>query len=393
MKNRKIILGVTGGIAAYKSVEVLRLLVKEGADVQVVMTQAAQEFVTPLTFAALSSKSVLCGMFDHEGRIPHIELAQSADLIMVAPATADFIARSAGGRASDLLGCIILASRAPVLYAPAMNDQMWTNPLTQWNVETLGSTGVFYMVQPSTGDLACGSHGPGRMADPDLIIKHAAKLLKKDLGGKRIMVTAGPTNEALDPVRFIGNRSSGKMGYAIAEAAYGRGASVTLVSGPVGLSAPDGVDIINVTSALDMRKAVLAEGLKHDAVIMAAAVADYRPEKVNKSKMKKSGEKISIELVKNPDILIDLKKKRGRKKKPVFVGFAVETQNLIKSGFQKLKNKGCAFVVANHASVAFGGERNEALIIGSDGKSTKTGNISKRDLANLILDRLRRVLS
>jgi len=391
MKGKKIILGVTGGIAAYKAVELLRLLVKQGAEVRVVMTEAAARLVGPATFAALSGRSVLREMFPEDGSIPHIQEAQAADLLVIAPATADFVARAAAGRASDLLSAVVLAAGKPVLLAPAMNEKMWLNPLTQRNLATLKTVAGMHVVEPGSGELACGE-GIGRMAEPPVILKAALSLFKADLRGLSILVTAGPTNEAIDPVRFIGNRSSGKMGYAVARAAARRGARVTLVSGPVSLEPPSGVKLIRVSSALEMMDAVLNEFKTQDAIIMAAAVADYRPVKAERSKIKKSGDRITFELVKNPDILAELAGRKGKSARPALVGFAVETEELEPRAKDKLRRKGCAFLVANPAHIAFGGDDNEAVIAHADGRIEKTGRIRKVDLAEMILDRLASIM-
>lgn len=395
MQGRKIILGVTGGISAYKSVELLRLLVKQGASVQVIMTEAAGRFVGPVTFAALSGNPVLIDMFNEDGKIHHIEKAQACDLIVVAPATADFMARAAAGRAEDLLSAVVLATDQPVLLAPAMNAKMWQNPFTQRNLGVLKDSGRFHAVDPGTGDLACGAEGEGRMAEPAQILMAAQNLLQGDFSGLNVLVTAGPTLEPLDPVRFLGNRSSGRMGYALARAASLRGACVTLVSGPVSLDPPGGqVALVRVTTALDMHRAVLSRLKGQDVVIMAAAVADYRPRVVSKGKIKKGEERLSLDLVKNPDILADIARHRKQgARRPVLVGFAVETEHLEARARDKLRRKGCDMVVGNLAPVAFGGDQNDVVMVEGASPAARTGPLSKTAIADAILDKVRGLLS
>jgi len=396
MEGRKILLGVTGGIAAYKSAELCRMLVKRGADVRVVMSEAATRFITPLTMETLSGKPVPVQMFGRTaGPLEHIEIPDGAQLMIAAPATADYLARCATGRASDLISAVTLAFTGPVLFAPAMNTNMWNNPATRRNVATLVGEHGWRMVAPGSGELACGWTGPGRMAEPAEIVDAAARMLARDLSGRRILVTAGPTVEDLDPVRFLSNRSTGRMGYAVARAATARGADVVLVTGPTAIAVPSGVAAIQVRGALEMERAVAREAGACDAVIMAAAVADFRPAQTSASKMKKSDdgdEERSIRLVRNPDILAGLGARFAGAARPVLVGFAVETENLAQAARAKLARKGAAIIVANLAKDGFGGDSNRALIVDDAGAERDTGVVSKERLADLILDELNRRL-
>src|SRR5215468_1953599 len=310
LQGKIVVLGICGGIAAYKAAELVRLLVKAGADVHVVMTRAAREFIGELTFQTLSGHPVATELFSltQESEIGHIRLADKAHLLLVAPATADVIARMAAGMGDDLLTTVALATKAPVLLAPAMNVNMWEHPITRANVERLVGFGV-QVVGPGSGFLACRWTGPGRLAEPADIVEAAARLLTpKDLAGKRVLVTAGPTHEAIDAVRFIANRSSGKMGYAIARAAAARGATVTLVSGPTAIPAPLGVDVVGIASALDLAEATRAHAGESDVVVMAAAVGDFRMQQIEPKKIKKEslGETPHLELRRNPDVLAEL---------------------------------------------------------------------------------------
>lgn len=396
MQGRKILLGVTGGIAAYKSAEICRLLVKQGADVRVIMSEAATEFITPLTLETLSGKPVPFKMFGRtEGPLEHIDIPDQAEVMVVAPATADYLARCATGRASDLISAVTLAFTGPVLFAPAMNTNMWNNPATRRNIATLTEQHGWTMVQPGVGDLACGWTGPGRMADPADIVNALNGLLKSDLAGRTLVVTAGPTVEDIDPVRFLSNRSTGKMGYSIARAAARRGATVTLVSGPTSLPVPPGVRFVSVRSAVEMRDAVEEASLHCDGIIMAAAVADYRPASVAEHKIKKSAkdsEERSIELVRNPDILADLGERFAGRGRPILVGFAVETENLVESARSKLERKGASIIVANLASDSFGRDDNSAVLVEAD-RAEQTGTITKDELSETILDRLSSLLT
>lgn len=395
MEGRKILLGVTGGIAAYKSAELCRLLVKRGADLRVVMSEAATEFITPLTLETLSGKPVPHRMFGRAvGPLEHIEVPDEAEVMVIAPATADYIARCAAGRACDLISSVTLAFTGPVLFAPAMNTNMWNNPATRRNVRTLIDEHGWSMIDPGEGDLACGWTGPGRMADPPLIVDAIAGALRRDLEGRRLLVTAGPTVEDIDPVRFLSNRSTGKMGYAIARAAARRGAGVTLISGPTPLAPPAGVEFLQVRSALEMQASVDDRAQESDAVVMAAAVADYRPAKVARGKIKKSTdekEARAIELVRNPDILAALGDRFARSDRPILVGFAVETEALLESARGKLRRKGASMIVANLARDSFGKDDNRAYLIKTDGE-VDTGVLPKDSLAEKILDAIAEML-
>jgi phosphopantothenoylcysteine decarboxylase/phosphopantothenate--cysteine ligase len=389
MKDATILLGITGGIAAYKSADLCRRFTKAGARVQVVMSAAACEFITPLTMQTLSGRPVHVHMFDRNRlEIGHLELAKGADLFVIAPATADFVARSAVGRAEDLISAVALAYKGPVLAAPAMNTNMWENPATKRNLKILEKEHGWRFVQPNIGELACGWAGPGRMAEPEEIFEAALVMLIKDLAGLKLLVTAGPTVEDIDPVRFISNRSSGRMGYAVAEAASRRGAHVTLVSGPTALPAPAVADLVSVKSALEMEAAVADRAGKCDAIVMTAAVADFRPAKASKNKLKKKAaqNEYSIDLVRNPDILAGLGQRFKGAGRPILIGFALETENLQKHAKAKLKAKGIQIIVANLAEHAFGGDDNEAIIVDDKGSVKKTGRLSKRQLSELLLD-------
>lgn len=390
LKNRCIVLGVTGGIAAYKAVELLRLLTKAGAEVHVIMTAAAREFVTPLTFQTLSGNPVHTELFNliAEREIGHISLADRADLFVIAPATANIIGKMAGGIADDMLTTTVMATRAPVVIAPAMNVNMYTNPLYRENEERLRRFGCS-IVPPVEGTLACGWEGNGKLAPPEVIFDAAvAALCRKDLQGMTVMVTAGPTREELDPVRYISNHSSGRMGYALARAARHRGARVMLVSGPVSLSPPPGVETVNVVSAADMHRAVMERAGQCSVIIKAAAVADYRPQVRMTEKIKKGGDERSIPLVKNPDILAELGKRDDR---PYLVGFAAETENLSHYALGKLQQKNADMIVANDVSRADAGFNvgtNRAHLFFRDGRELECPLMSKDELAHRILDQV-----
>ena len=389
--NKKIILGVSGGIAAYKAIELLRLLTKAGADVHVIMTRAAREFIAPLTFQTLSSNPVHTELFNlvAEREIGHISLADRADLFIIAPATANIIGKIAAGIADDMLTTTIMATKAPVLFAPAMNVNMYTNPIYQENEEKLRRFG-YQFEAPVSGSLACGWEGEGKLAAPEAIFEAAlVALTEKDLAGRTIMITAGPTREEIDPVRYISNHSSGKMGYALARAARRRGAKVLLISGPTALGVPYGVTVIAVTNAREMQSEVMAHVAECDIVIKAAAVADYRPLARNSRKIKKSDDSVTIELVKNPDILAGLGAMDGRvKSRPFLVGFAAETDALAENAAKKLKEKNLDMVVANDVSqpdAGFNVDTNRAVLFFKDGSSSQSGLISKDQLAGVIL--------
>ncbi len=369
LANRQVLLGITGGIAAYKSAELVRRLRDAGATVRVVMTPAACEFITPLTLQALSGQPVHLDLLDPaaEAAMGHIELARWADLILVAPASADFMARVAAGIADDLLSTLCLAAKAPLLLAPAMNQAMWSNAATQQNRHTLGARGVRF-AGPAEGAQACGDTGPGRMLEvPDLVAAACSVFASGPLAGVRVMLTAGPTREAIDPVRYISNSSSGKMGFALAAAAADAGAEVTLIAGPVHLPAPAGVSRIDVLTAAEMHAAVMARIDACDVFIGCAAVADYRPAEVAQQKIKKTGESLEIRLVRNPDIIADVAAHRPR---PFTVGFAAETNDLLLHARQKLERKGLDLVIANDVSrsdIGFESDRNEVCIVSATG--------------------------
>jgi len=392
LRNKKIILGVCGGIAVYKAIELLRLLTKAGADVHVIMTRAAQEFVAPLTFQTLSSNPVHTELFNliAEREIGHISLADRADLFIIAPATANVIGKIAAGIADDMLTTTVMATKAPVLFAPAMNVNMYTNPIYQENEQKLRRLGYLFEA-PVSGSLACGWKGEGKLASPETLFEGAvAALTKKDLAGRTILITAGPTREEIDPVRYISNHSSGKMGYALARAARRRGAQVLLVSGPTAQAKPDGVTVVAVTSAVEMQREVMAHVAECDVVIKAAAVADYRPLVRNSSKIKKKDDVVTIELVKNPDILAGLgAMARGVPPRPFLVGFAAETDTLAGNAAKKLREKNLDMIVANDVSqvdAGFNVDTNRALLLFKDGSVSDCGLMSKDQLAGTILD-------
>jgi phosphopantothenoylcysteine decarboxylase / phosphopantothenate---cysteine ligase len=388
LEEKKILLGVTGGIAAYKSAELCRLFVKAGASVQAVMTRAACEFITPLTMSTLSGRPVHVEMFENRaGNVPHIEDGEKADILVIAPCTADFLGRAATGRAEDLLSAITLAFDGPVLVAPAMNTNMWKNPAVQRNLSLLVNEHGWRTAAPGTGELACGWTGPGRMAEPSEILAATCACFCNDLKEKHILVTAGPTVEDIDPVRFISNRSSGKMGYAIAAEAASRGAEVTLVSGPTALPCPQNVRRISVRSAVDMEKAVAQVAESCDAIVMAAAVSDFRPTEKSDRKMKKSkGEtERTLRLVSNPDILQGLGERFKHRDRPYLAGFAVETENLLDAAKAKLEKKGADMIVANLAADGFEGDDNKISVVEHNAKC-ELGPLPKRDLARSLLD-------
>ncbi|HEX4462790.1 MAG TPA: bifunctional phosphopantothenoylcysteine decarboxylase/phosphopantothenate--cysteine ligase CoaBC [Polyangia bacterium] len=394
LNGRRIVVGVAGGIAAYKAAELVRALVKLGAQVRVVMTRAAQEFITPLTLQSLSQQPVATDTFDlsQEQTIGHIQVADWAELLVIAPATADIIARLAHGLANDLLSTVALACRAPLLLAPAMNVNMWQHPATQANLRLLVERGVS-TCGPDAGELACGWVGQGRMIEAaDIAAACVQALGKRDWRGRRVLVTAGPTFEPIDPVRFVGNRSTGKMGFAVARQAARRGAQVTLVAGPVALTTPPGVTRVDVETALEMRDATLAHADGNALIVMTAAVADYRPAEVAPHKLKKDalGDAPSVALTRNPDILAEL---AGRA--PVVVGFAAETEDVERHALAKLRAKRCDLIVANDVSEAgsgFGTDTNRVLIVGRDGAVEPLPQLTKDEVADRILDRAARLL-
>jgi phosphopantothenoylcysteine decarboxylase/phosphopantothenate--cysteine ligase len=396
MKGATVALCVTGSIAAYKAVELARLLVLAGAKVIPVMTVSAARFVGPLTLAGICGEPVVTDMWDASfaGEM-HLVLARRADAVAVVPATADVLARLAQGRADDLVTALALCARGPVLAAPAMHPQMWHHPATQRNVAELASQGRVRLVGPDHGELASGEAGLGRMVDPATIAAVLAGMLSpNDFAGIRLVVTAGPTLEDLDPVRFLGNRSSGRMGFAVAQRAAERGADVTLIAGPVTLPTPHGVRRVDVRGALAMREALwdaMGPDLSNaDALVMTAAVADYRPVEASGSKVKKSDEHLTVQLVKNPDLLAEIGAARAGTR-PVLVGFAVETEPgeaLVAYARRKLAQKRVDLVVANQASESFGSEDNRATLVTADA-TEPLANMPKRELADIILERLR----
>jgi phosphopantothenoylcysteine decarboxylase/phosphopantothenate--cysteine ligase len=397
----KIALGVTGGVAAYKAAELVRRLQQEKLDVQVVMTRAAQEFITPLTFAALTGQKVITDMFSAadaapanvESAIEHIAVAQRIDLLLVAPATADILGKFAHGIAEDFLTTLYLATKAPVMVAPAMNVNMWDHPATQENLAALRARGV-HVVDPDEGYLACGMTGAGRLAATETIAKKVCDVLglRHDLAGQTVLVTAGPTREDIDPVRFLTNRSSGKMGYALAEAAGRRGARVVLVSGPTDLKIPEGVDWVPVRATEEMRRAVLDRARDANIVIMAAAVADYRPAAAQDKKMKRGEGSITLELEPTPDILAELgQAAQNEKSRRVLVGFAAETNRVAENARGKLARKGADMIVANDVTqegAGFDTDTNIVTMYLRGGREIALPKMSKFDVANRVLDQI-----
>jgi phosphopantothenoylcysteine decarboxylase / phosphopantothenate---cysteine ligase len=397
-----VLLGVGGGIAAYKSAELARALMERGLRVQVVLTDAAQRFITPLTFAALTGRKVITNLFATasseetlSSAIEHISVAQENDVMVVAPATADLLARLAYGHADDFLTTTYLAFTGPVVLAPAMNSNMWAHPATQENLNILRKRGHF-IVEPEDGLLACGMTGPGRLAETNQIADVVASLrlnstlgrASKDLDGETVLITAGPTQEPLDPVRFISNRSSGKMGYALAEAAGERGARVVLISGPVHLPAPPGVTLIRVHTAIEMRNAVFEHLAEATIIVKSAAVADYHLSLVPQHKVKKTATRMSLELDPTPDILAELGQKKGDR---LLIGFAAETENLTAGARSKLESKNCDMVVANlvgQDGTGFESDENEAVLVLSTGETIPLLRAPKREIADRIFDQV-----
>ena len=390
MINKNILIGVTGGIAAYKVVEVASRLKKSGANVRVMMTRNATEFVSPRTFQEITGNAVSVEMFGDAANfhVAHIALADFADTILIAPATANFLAKAANGIADDLLTTTVIASDKPLLIAPAMNTKMFDNPATQANLQILTSRGAI-IIEPDTGNLACGTIGKGRLPEPVELCAAVEKIFSpRILSGKKILVTAGGTVEAIDPVRYIGNRSSGRMGYEIAKSAVNAGAEVVLVSGKSELTPPNNLKFVKVESAIQMREVVLSEFDSVDVVIMSAAVADYRVKNPATQKIKKSSDTLTIELVKNPDILREL---GTLKKSQVLVGFAAETQNVLEYANKKLVEKNLDFIVANDVTVdgaGFGVSTNVASIIWRNGDVENFAKMTKSDLAEKIIERV-----
>jgi phosphopantothenoylcysteine decarboxylase/phosphopantothenate--cysteine ligase len=385
----RVLLGVCGSVAAYKACDIARELMRQGASVHVVMTVHATRFVLPATFAALTGNPVTIDAFDEpeEGQIAHIRLAQDSDLILIAPATAHTIAKLAHGLADDMLSTLVLASRAPVMIAPAMNPSMWDHPATQTNVQLLQQRGVEF-IPPAYGIMACGDEGLGRLADPQQIAQFALNPIhrKQEMTGWHVLITAGPTYEPIDPVRFMGNRSSGKMGYALAEAAHLRGAEVRLISGPTSLPEPPGVQTIRVQTARQMDEAVQAHFDWCYLLIAAAAVADYRPERSLPAKHKRQSKSWTLQLVPNPDIVAGVAARKGNR---IVVGFAAETDKMLEHAVQKLKKKGLDLIVANDVSKSDRGfevDTNELTLLAADGETEHVPLMSKREAADKILD-------
>lgn len=395
LSGKNIVLGVTGGIAAYKSADLVSRLRKLDANVYVVMTAHAKAFVSPLTFQSLSQNYVVEDMFEapRTWDVEHIALAKLADLFVIAPATANILAKMAAGIADDFLSTTVLATQAPILAAPAMNTQMYLNPITQRNLKTLEDLGVRF-VSPGCGRLACGDEGVGKMAEPQQIVEEILNCLSgstqssqdKPLAGKRVLITAGPTREALDPVRYLTNHSTGKMGYAIAAEAAAMGAETKLVSGPVALPVPSGVERVSVESAQEMLEAVMTD-LAYDLVIMTAAVADYRPKTQQTQKIKKLEGDLSLELTRNPDILFEFGKVKTTQ---VLIGFAAETERVLEHAAEKLRKKNLDMIVANDVTLqdaGFGSDTNVVTLIYADGEMTPLAKMDKSQVAREILMR------
>lgn len=391
LSGKSVVLCVTGGIAAYKAADIISRLRKKGANVFVIMTKSATEFITPLTLEVLSGNRVVTDMFsrDFTWEVEHISLAKRADVFVIAPATANVIGKAAHGIADDMVTTTLMATKAPMVIAPAMNTGMYENPVVQENITILENRGVRF-VQPASGRLACGDSGKGKLAEPETIVNEiCAAAMKQDLKGKTILVTAGPTREAIDPVRFISNHSTGKMGYAIAQNASMRGANVILVSGPVALETPYGVERVNVSSARDMHDAVISRLDKVDWVIKSAAVGDYRPETTADEKIKKKDDDMSISLVRNPDILAEIGSKKQNHQ--LVCGFSMETQDLLNNSRAKLQKKNCDMLVANNLKTegaGFAHDTNVATLLYRDGTHEPLSLMQKDDLASIVLDRL-----
>ena len=401
----RVVLGVTGGIAAYKAAELARLLVGNGHEVQAVLTASAQEFIQPLTFAALTGRKVITGLFTDgspeatlSSSVEHIGVAQEHDLLIVAPAAANTLAKFAHGLSDDFLSTMYLAFRGPVVLAPAMNNNMWEHPATKANIETLRSRG-HVIVDPDDGFLACGTYGPGRLADLSTIVDAAEQAFLdlahpplRDLDSEVFLITAGPTQEPMDPVRYLSNRSSGKMGYSLAQAALDRGAKVILVTGPVHLSPPRGAELVQVRTAAEMRDAVMRNLDPSTVIIKCAAVADFRPSLESKQKIKKTSARISLELDPTVDILAELGRKRGDR---LLIGFAAETQNLREEARRKLETKNCDMVVANlvgaGSDLGFESDMNEVVLALRTGEFLEIPRASKREIADQILNQILRL--
>lgn len=391
LKGRKIVVGVTGGIASYKSLEIISRLKKAGATIKVIMTESATKFVTPLTFREISGNPTVTSMWGEPANwnVEHIALANWADLFLIAPATANIIGKIANGIADDMLSTTIMATKAPIILAPAMNSNMYVNPITKQNIHKLNALG-YHFIEPTYGMLACGVQGQGRLPEPEVITEKVFSFFSnaKSLCGKKIIITAGGTREPIDPVRYIGNRSSGKMGYALAEQAAMRGAEVVLISGPSSLPVPNRVEIIKVETALQMKESVLEHFNGADIVIKAAAVADYRPQQAANHKIKKSADSLTIVLEKNPDILLELGKLKSHQ---FLVGFAAETQDLINNAKEKLTKKNLDMIVANDVTApgaGFNTDTNIVKLLYRSGHIEDLQQMTKISLAQLILDKI-----
>ena len=397
LKDKTVVIGVSGGIAVYKTLDVVSRLRKLGVNVNVIMTKSATEFVTPLSFQSLSQNYVVCDMFEDPKTwdVEHISLAKRADVFLIAPATANVIGKIANGIADDMLTTTVMATKAKVLIAPAMNTNMYENPILQRNINTLKELG-YNFVEPESGRLACGDTGKGKLASPETIVDEVVKLLSKgqDLKGKSIIVTAGPTVESIDPMRYITNRSTGKMGYSIAKEAIERGADVTLITGPTNLTPPQNLKkLVKIESAKDMYEAVLENLDENDVVIKSAAVADYKPKNYSNKKIKKSDDDLVIELDRNKDIAQEIGKIKNNK---ILVGFAAETNDLIENGSLKTKKKNLDFIVANDLTkegAGFGVATNIVNIIDKEGNITEYPKMKKEEVANIILDKIKELLS
>lgn len=397
LKDKTVVIGVSGGIAVYKTLDVISRLRKLGVNVNVIMTKSATEFVTPLSFQSLSQNYVVCDMFEDPKTwdVEHISLAKRADVFLIAPATANVIGKIANGIADDMLTTTVMATKAKVLIAPAMNTNMYENPILQRNINTLKELG-YNFVEPESGRLACGDTGKGKLASPETIVDEVVKLLSKeqDLKGKSIIVTAGPTIESIDPMRYITNRSTGKMGYSIAKEAIERGADVTLITGPTNLTPPQNLKkLVKIESAKDMYEAVLENLDENDVVIKSAAVADYKPKNYSNKKIKKSDDDLVIELDRNKDIAQEIGKIKNNK---ILVGFAAETNDLIENASLKIKKKNIDFIVANDLTkegAGFGVDTNIVKIIDKEGNITEYPKMKKEEVANIILDKIKELLS
>ena len=397
LKDKTVVIGVSGGIAVYKTLDVVSRLRKLGVNVNVIMTKSATEFVTPLSFQSLSQNYVVCDMFEDPKTwdVEHISLAKRADVFLIAPATANVIGKIANGIADDMLTTTVMATKAKVLIAPAMNTNMYENPILQRNINTLKELG-YNFVEPESGRLACGDTGKGKLASPETIVDEVVKLLSKgqDLKGKSIIVTAGPTIESIDPMRYITNRSTGKMGYSIAKEAIERGADVTLITGPTNLTPPQNLKkLVKIESAKDMYEAVLENLDENDVVIKSAAVADYKPKNYSNKKIKKSDDDLAIELDRNKDIAQEIGKIKNNK---ILVGFAAETNDLIENASLKIKKKNLDFIVANDLTkegAGFGVDTNIVKITDKEGNITEYPKMKKEEVANIILDKIKELLS